>query len=114
MPNEEGSAHEVPAFQQEVEHLVRDLEDRTLGVLKGHFSRLVYLGSLRDYNTGRYHHYGLESLHPPEAVDQALRQCHNRVFEGLVGLSLREQTEDLLDFFESLKTDKTRLVEAWQ
>jgi hypothetical protein len=114
MPNEEGSAHQSPAFQQEVEHLVQDLENRTLEKLKGHFSRLVYLGSLRDYNTGRYHHYGLESLHTPEAVDAALRQCHNRVFEGLVGLPLREQTEDLLDFFESLKEDKTRLVEAWQ
>ena len=114
MSNDQQHDQDRPALQQEVEYLVRDFEDRTLEKLKGHFSRLVYLGSLRDYNTGRYHHYGLESLHAPEAVDHALRQCHNRVFEGLVGLPLREQTEDLLDFFESLKEDKTRLVEAWQ
>jgi len=114
MANDQQSDQERAAFQQEIEHLVRDFEDRTLSALKEHFSRLVYLASLRDYNTGRYHHYGLESLHPPEAVDEALRRCHSKVFEVLIGLSLKEQTQDLLDFFASLKEDKTRLVEAWQ
>jgi hypothetical protein len=114
MPSDQKSDQERAAFQQEIELLATDFEKRTLSALKRHFSRLVYLASLRDYNTGRYHHYGLESLHPPEAVDGALRQCHTKVFEMLLGLSLKAQTEDLLDFFESLKEDKTRLVEAWR
>lgn len=114
MPSEpvDDQAGAIP--QDEVERVVRDFETRTLSALSEDFGRLVYLASLRDYNTGLYHHYGLESLHPPEVVDAALRQCHTRVFEGLMGLPLKEQTEDLLDFFESLKQDKTRLVEAWQ
>jgi hypothetical protein len=99
---------------QEVERLVRDFEDRTLAKVNGHFSQLVYLASLRDYNTGRYHHYGLETRYAAEVVDEGLRQCHVRLFEDLVGLPLREQTEDLLNFFESLKEDKTRLVEVWK
>jgi hypothetical protein len=102
------------ANPEEVEHLVRDFEERTLAGLKGHFCRLVYLASLRDYNTGRYHHYGLESRYGLEAVDEGLHQCHIQVFEELVGLPLREQTEDLLNFFESLKEDKTRLVLMWK
>ena len=93
---------------------MRDFEERTLVELKGYFSKLVYLASLRDYNTGRYHHYGLETRYAAEAVDAGLHQCHVRVFEELVGLSLQEQTEDLLDFFESLKEDKTRLVMVWK
>jgi hypothetical protein len=114
MSNDQPNDQQGAVSQEEVERLVRDFEDRTLSALDGYFSRLVYLASLRDYNTGRYHHYGLESRHPPAAVDEALRQCHTRVFEGLVGLSLKEQTEDLLDFFESLKEDKSRLVAAWE
>jgi hypothetical protein len=102
------------AFPQEVKRLVRDVEDRTLAALHGQFSQLVYLASLRDYNTGRYHHYGLETRYSAEAVDEGLRQCHVRVFEELVAVPLKEQTEDLLDFFESLKEDKRRLVEVWR
>jgi hypothetical protein len=102
------------ANPQEVERVVRDFEERTLVGREGYFSRLVYLASLRDYNTGRYHHYGLEERYAADAVDEGLRQCHVRVFEELVGLPLKEQTEDLLDFFESLKEDRTRLVRVWK
>jgi hypothetical protein len=102
------------ANPQEVERVVRDFEQRTLVGLEGHFCQLVYLASLRDYNTGRYHHYGLEGRFAPEAVDEGLHQCHVRVFEELVSLPLKEQTEDLLNFFESLKEDKRRLVVVWK
>jgi len=109
LPNPNSAAN-----QEEVERLVRDFEERTLAGLERHFSQLVYLASLRDYNTGRYHHYGLESRYTPEAVDAGLRRCHVRIFEELVALPLKEQTEDLLSFFESLKEDKTRLVGVWK
>ena len=102
------------ADPREVERVVRDLQDRTLAGLEGYFSRLVYLASLRDYNTGRYHHYGLESRYSMEAIDAGLHRCHVRVFEELVSLPLKEQTEDLLNFFESLKEDKARLVLVWK
>jgi len=100
--------------RQEVERVVHDFEARSLAGLVGYFSKLVYLASLRDYNTGRYHHYGLETRYGAEVVDESLRECHVRVFENLVSLPLKEQTEDLLNFFESLKEDKTRLVAVWR
>ena len=104
----EGSAAE------EIERVGRDFEARTLNVLSGYFSRLIYLASLRDYNTGRYHHYGLETRYSSEVVDEALHRCHIRLFEDLVALPLKDQTEDLLTFFESLREEKSRLVEAWE
>jgi hypothetical protein len=102
------------ASPEEVELLVRDFEERTLAGLDGQFCQLVYMASLRDYNTGRYHHYGLESRYSLDAVDQGLHRCHIRIFEELVSLPLKEQTEDLLRFFESLKEDKSRLVMVWK
>ena len=101
------------ADPQEVKAVATDFERRSLAELKGYFQRLIYLASLRDYNTGRYHHYGLETRHAPASVDEALHRCHVRVFEELVALPLKEQTEDLLNFFESLKEDKGRLVTVW-
>jgi hypothetical protein len=109
LPNPNAAAN-----PQEVERLVLDFEDRTLAGIKGHFSQLVYLASLRDYNTARYHHYGLETRYSAEVIDEGLRQCHVRLFEEVVSLPLKEQTEDLLNFFESLKEDKTRLVAVWK
>jgi hypothetical protein len=114
MSDDQQSNQERAAFQQELERLVRDFEGHTLTALQGYFSRLVYLASLRDYNTGRYQHYGLEARYAPEVVNEGLHQSHIGVFEELVSLPLKEQTEDLLSFFESLKEDKARLVEVWQ
>jgi hypothetical protein len=114
MSDEHVSNANTVAHPEDVDRLVSDFEQRTLSELKGRFSQLVYIASLRDYNSGRYHHYGLETRYPEPAVDEGLRRCHTRVFEELIGLSLQEQTEDLLDFFESLKEDRARLVNVWK
>ncbi len=96
------------------EEALADLKSHTLEVMTGQFSQLIYLASLRDHNTGRYHHYGLETQYGEEAVDGALRQCHHEVFENLLGRPLKDQTEDLVSFFESLGGERARLVEAWE
>jgi hypothetical protein len=114
MPDEIEDIRDKGESEDEVARVVRDFQDRTLEAVKGNFNRLIYLASLRDHNTGRYHHYGLETRHSSEAVDEALTWCHARVFEALVAQPLQEQTQDLLRFFASLKTDKSRLVEVWQ
>ncbi len=107
------SADEIE-LEQQVAQLLRDFRARTLDDLAGNFGKLIYLASLRDYNTGRYHHYGLETRYSEEAVDQGLRQSHEEVFQELLALPLKAQTEDLLNFFESLKVERARLVDAWQ
>lgn len=98
----------------EVEQVVTDFQSRTLARMEWHFSRLIYLSSLRDYNTGRYHHHGLESRYTNEAVDEGLRRCHAQVFDELVTLPLKKQTDDLVGFFTSLREERSRLVDAWE
>jgi len=98
----------------EVEQVVTDFQSRTLARMEWHFSRLIYLSSLRDYNTGRYHHHGLESRYTSEAVDEGLRRCHTQVFDELVTLPLKKQTDDLVGFFTSLREERSRLVDAWE
>ncbi len=98
----------------EVERVVADFEKHTLNDMDGQFRQLIYLASLRDYNTGRYSHYGLETRYSSQAVDEGLHRCHVRVFEDLMKLPLQDQTRDLLGFFESLKEERSRLIDAWQ
>ncbi len=108
------SEPEASQLGDEIERVVADFEHRTLDEMSGRFSRLIYLASLRDCNTGQYHHYGLETRYSSEAVDEGLRRCHVKVFEDLVASPLEAQTQDLLGFFESLKDERARLVKTWQ
>lgn len=105
---------EISKLVEEVRRVVDDFWVKTLGGMEGQFGRLIYLASLRDYNTGRYHHYGLESRYDCDAVDEGLRQCHIKVFEELMALPLQAQTQDLLRFFETIEEQPSRMIDAWQ
>lgn len=94
--------------------VMESFERQTLQDLEGRFNQLIYLASLRDYNTGRYHHYGLETRYSTGVVDEALRRCHARAFEELMLLPLEDQTRDLVGFFESVKEDRGRLIQTWR
>jgi hypothetical protein len=111
-----GSEHAEPEawLDDETGRVVADFQHHSLDKMQGISARLIYLASLRDHNTGRYHHYGLESRYSDQAVDQGLHRCHLAAFDSFVSLPLREQTQDLLHFFESLKAERSRLVEVWQ
>jgi len=111
---ENGPKQENPDFTGKVKRVIDDFTVRTLRTIEGRFGRLIYLASLRDYNTARYHHYGLETRYDSEVVDEGLRQCHITVFEELMALPLEEQTQDLLGFFRSLEEQPSRMIDAWQ
>ena len=114
MTEEDKTRPETRGMEDEVARVAADFESRTLSEMPGRFNRLIYLASLRDYNTGRYHHYGLETRYSPQAVDAALHQAHIEVFEDLVSLPLEEQTQDLVGFFTSLREDRKQLIETWR
>lgn len=114
MNTEDQNASREQRPDAEAARVAADLEQHTLSKMPGQFSRLVYLASLRDYNTGRYHHYGLETRYSAQAVDAGLHQAHIKVFEELVASPLEDQTHDLIGFFESLREDRSRLIETWR
>ncbi len=103
-----------PPREGEVARIMQDVEERTLAPMRSRFSQIIYLASLRDYNTGRYHHHGLENRFDPESVDEALHRLHLRIFNELNALPLEQQTHDLIEFFESLAEDRARLITTWQ
>jgi hypothetical protein len=114
MSDENKAGEDIQSLEEEAARVAADLETHTLRDMPGRFNRLIYLASLRDYNTGRYHHYGLETRYSAPAVDAGLHQTHITVFEDLVSLPLEDQTHDLLGFFQSLREDRTRLIETWR
>jgi hypothetical protein len=96
-----------------VEAAVRDLENRTLANLPGQLTRLVYLSSTRDYNTGEYQHDGLAHRYGEDAAREALSRCHQTAFEDLLTTSLSELVSQLDEYIASTGAAKDKVLQSW-
>jgi hypothetical protein len=83
---------------ESTEKAKRDFENRTLAKFQGNFARLIYLASLRDYNTGEYHHEGLSQRYNIDCARRAIALCHMEIFKRLVLCPMRELVDEI-DFY---------------
>ena len=93
---------------------VQDLYERTLTGLNGDLTRLVYLSSTRDYNTGEYQHAGLADRFGAETAERALARCHETAFRDLLDLNLANFVGQLAAYIESTGADRDRVLDAWR
>jgi hypothetical protein len=98
----------------DVEHAATDLRNRTLADIPRSLDRLIYLASMRDYNTGLYYHDGLAARFTQEVACQALADCHREAFAQLVGCSLRELVSQMEGYIDSTHTSARDFVAAWK
>jgi|SRR5271165_2233437 len=91
-----------------------DLWQRTLAKIPGDLNRLVYLASTRDYNSGRYHHAGLEAHFGADAVREALESAHRELFDKLTLYSLEELVIQLALYVQSSRETPEELLKAWR
>jgi hypothetical protein len=100
-------------FQQN-RRVIHDFTSTTLAMIPSAFARLTYLASLRDLSSGRYEHAGLTAVYPPEAVQQALEQCHGEIFERILESPLEEQEQDLRAHLETVESGLCVAVAHWR
>jgi len=98
----------------DVDQAAEDFRRRSLGKILRPLDRLIYLASLRDYNTGLYYHDGLADQFTQEAASEALACCHREAFQELVGCSLRELVGQLEAYRASLTAACREFVGAWK
>jgi hypothetical protein len=96
------------------EAAIRDLEDRTLANLAGKLTRLVYLSSTRDYNTGEYQHAGLADRFGAATAQKALERCHEAVFEDILAMDLAELVQELTQYIETTGAERDKVLDAWR
>jgi hypothetical protein len=99
---------------ESVEAARRDLENRTLAKIKGDFARLIYLASMRDYNTGDYHHEGLARQFNEGPARTALASCHQEVFRRLALCSVKELVEQLEIYVRANVSAFSDFVRVWE
>ncbi len=95
-------------------HIIHDFAVNTLAVIPNDFGRLTYITSLRDLSTGRYEHAGLAALYPAEAIQQALKQCHEEVFQRILETPLSLQEGDLQSCLQGMEGPLSDTVSHWR
>ena len=91
-----------------------DLWQRTLAKIPGDLNRMIYLASTRDYNSGRYHHAGLEATFGYDAVKQALETAHLDIFWKLTRSSLEQLVGELEVYIRSSGESPEELLRTWR
>ena len=99
--------------RMDVEQARQDLCRRTLSEIQRPLDRLIYLASMRDYNTGVYHHDGLASRFTEEVACEALADCHREAFRELVICPLDELVSQLDAYRSSTHTSAHEFLTAW-
>lgn len=105
------------AFSQitaDIQPVLEHVRNRTLLKLPCDFSRLVYLASVRDFNTGQYFHDGLAIHFTEKIVSSAFAVCHREVFNRLVFCSLEQLVEELSRHISSTCERPVDALKSWR
>ena len=63
--------------------------------LPNDLSRLIFLATLRDNNSGHYYHPEVAQRFSVEVADRAMLACHHQIYEQVVALALEDLTDQL-------------------
>lgn len=86
---------------------------RTLDGIPTLLGRLAYLASLRNPATCVYEHAGLAGRIGSDEAEALLARSHAEVFRQWLGLKLREQEDELREYFNSLDAGAGQIVRNW-
>ena len=97
-----------------VQEAYDDFLRRTLAKISCGLARLIYLASMRDYNTGKYRHDGLAARFSAAAAGEALEMAHREVFYAVAALPLDELVRQMQNYFDSSHEAQAELLRAWR
>lgn len=100
--------------RMDVRRATEDVNQRTLSGVHDVMARFIYLASMRDYNTGVYHHAGLAMRFSEEVACEALAACHRETYRQLVASSLRGIVEQLERYANTSGTLPTEFISTWR
>lgn len=77
-------------------------------------TRMLYLASLRDCNSGLYLHPQLSQRIGVEESNQVLTACHNEVFGRLLTVPLSGYVLQMEEYIRYARTDRSTMLKTWQ
>jgi len=77
-------------------------------------TRMLYLASLRDCNSGRYLHPELSSTLGIEEADNALSMCHDQIFRRLLKTAVRDYALQLEEYIRYTRAERSVVLATWR
>jgi hypothetical protein len=77
-------------------------------------SRLIFLATLRDNNSGHYYHPEVARRFSDSVADQAMLACHQWIYRRVVALPLEDLTDELDRYIATVRVSRERLIESWK
>ncbi len=85
-----------------------------LQALPNDLTRMIYLASMRDCNSGMYLHPELSHQRGVQAADGALRACHEQVFRRLLTTRLPEYVTQLQEYVRYTRGQTPTVLKTWK
>ncbi|PYX45341.1 MAG: hypothetical protein DMG79_19515 [Acidobacteria bacterium] len=105
------SAGKLAITNSDITNCVRDAG---LDVLPNDLTRILYLASLRDCNSGSYFHPQLSIRNGTEGADRALRACHDQFFGRLLTAPASGFVRQLEEYIRYNGIEPSAVVKTWQ
>jgi hypothetical protein len=96
------------------DNLVDYVNRTVLEALPNDLTRMIYLASLRDCNSGLYLHPELSHQRGVHAADGAFRACHEQVFRRLLSTGLAEYVDQLHEYIRYTRGEILITLKTWK
>ena len=96
-----------------IDDLANYINDWILQSLPNDLTRMIFLASLRDCNSGLYLHPELSHQQGP-AADRAFRICHERLFHRLLTTRLPEYVRQLQEYIRYTRGETLTMLKTWK
>jgi hypothetical protein len=89
-------------------------QELALDDLPNDLTRMLFLASLRDCNSGRYLHPQFTQRVGVEVADHALSGCHQQIFRNLLNTAASGYALQLEEYIRYTRADRNVVLETWQ
>ncbi len=96
------------------DELVHYIDESVLETLPNDLTRMIYMASLRDCNSGLYLHPDLSHQRGLHAVDRALQLCHEQVFGRLLSTPLPAYVSQLREYIRYTRGETGTVLKIWK
>lgn len=88
--------------------------EEILSSLPNDLTRLIYLTSIRDYNSGIYRHHALSRQFDPTQAHQVFEAWHQQVFARLLTIPIRKYVEEIEIYIRYSRAEREPFITTWK